>query len=101
MFIGDLFLGFHSPMFFTYTSLIIAVVLGLFINKFKLYKNLFCVFMPHPKFYEELNIKKLLNDRCDFMPAVLETTLDIVKNKAIFKNNKGDIKKNIDTLKLS
>ena len=35
MFIGDLFLGFHSTMFFTYVSLIIAVVLGLFINKFK------------------------------------------------------------------
>ena len=41
MFIGDLFLGFHSTMFFTYTSLIIAVVLGLFINKFKFTEILF------------------------------------------------------------
>ena len=41
MFIGDLFLGFHSTMFFTYTSLIIAVLLGLFINKFKFTEILF------------------------------------------------------------
>ena len=41
MFIGDLFLGFHSTMFFTYASLIIAVVLGLFINKFKFTQILF------------------------------------------------------------
>ena len=41
MFIGDLFLGFHSTMFFTYTSLIIAVVLGLLINKFKFTEILF------------------------------------------------------------
>ncbi|SVC41022.1 uncharacterized protein METZ01_LOCUS293876, partial [marine metagenome] len=41
MFIGDLFLGFHSTMFFTYASLIIAVALGLFINKFKFIEILF------------------------------------------------------------
>ena len=41
MFIGDLFLGFHSTMFFTYTSLIIAVLLGFFINKFKFTEILF------------------------------------------------------------
>ena len=41
MFIGDLYLGFHSTMFFTYISLIIAVALGLFINKFKFTEVLF------------------------------------------------------------
>ena len=41
MFFGDLFLGFHSTMLFTYTSLIIAVLLGLFINKFKFTEILF------------------------------------------------------------
>ena len=41
MFIGDLFLGFHSTMLFTYTSLIIAVLLGLFINKFNFTEILF------------------------------------------------------------
>ena len=41
MFIGDLFLGFHSTMFFTYISLIIAVTLGLFINKFRFTEILF------------------------------------------------------------
>ena len=41
MFVGDLFFGFHSTMFFTYTSLIIAVVLGLLINKFKFTEILF------------------------------------------------------------
>ena len=41
MFVGDLFLGFHSTMFFTYTSLIIAVVMGLLIKKFKFTEILF------------------------------------------------------------
>ena len=41
MFVGDLFLGFHSTMFFTYTSLIIAVVLGRLIKKFKFTEILF------------------------------------------------------------
>jgi len=35
MFIGDLFLGFHSTMFFTYISLAVAVILGLYIKYFK------------------------------------------------------------------
>ena len=35
MFIGDLFLGFHSTMFFTYISLVVAVILGLYIKYFK------------------------------------------------------------------
>ena len=32
MFIGDLYLGFHSTMFFTYFSMIIAVTLGFFVK---------------------------------------------------------------------
>ena len=35
MFIGDLFLGFHSLMFFTYVALAIAVLIGLRIKHFK------------------------------------------------------------------
>jgi len=35
MFIGDLYLGLHSTMIFIYISLIITVLLGLFIKKFK------------------------------------------------------------------
>ena len=35
MFIGDLFLGFHSTMFFTYISLAIAVFIGLYVKCFK------------------------------------------------------------------
>ena len=34
MFIGDLFLGFHSTMFFTYISLVVAVLIGLYIKRF-------------------------------------------------------------------
>ena len=34
MFIGDVFLGFHNTMFFTYISLLAAVALGLLISKF-------------------------------------------------------------------
>ena len=33
MFLGDLYLGFHGTMFFTYISLIVAVISGLLIKK--------------------------------------------------------------------
>jgi len=35
MFLGDLYLGFHSTMFFTYASLALAVAIGLLIKNFK------------------------------------------------------------------
>jgi len=35
MFLGDLYLGFHNTMFFTYISLIVAVTIGFYIKKFK------------------------------------------------------------------
>jgi len=38
---------------------------------------------------EDLNIKKLLNNRCDYMPAVLETTLNMIKNKTSLKHIKA------------
>ena len=41
MFIGDLFLGFHSTMFFTYISLTIAVAFGLLIKRLKFIEILF------------------------------------------------------------
>ena len=41
MFIGDLFLGFHSTMFFTYISLAIAVAFGLLIKRLKFTEILF------------------------------------------------------------
>ena len=41
MFLGDLYLGFHSTMFFTYISLALAVVIGLFIKHFKFTEILF------------------------------------------------------------
>ena len=41
MFLGDLYLGFHSTMFFTYISLAVAVVIGLFIKHFKFTEILF------------------------------------------------------------
>ena len=41
MFIGDLFLGFHSTMFFTYISVAIAVALGLLIKHLKFTEILF------------------------------------------------------------
>jgi len=34
---------------------------------------------------EESNIQKLLKNRCDYMPAVLETTMEMVKNKRLLK----------------
>ena len=41
MFIGDLFLGFHSTMFFTYISLAVAVLVGLSIKRFQFKEILF------------------------------------------------------------
>ena len=41
MFLGDLYLGFHSTMFFTYISLAVAVVIGLFVKHFKFTEILF------------------------------------------------------------
>jgi hypothetical protein len=35
MFIGDLFLGFHSLMFFTYIALALAVLIGFYVKHFK------------------------------------------------------------------
>ena len=35
MFLGDLYLGFHSTMFFTYASLALAVAIGILIKNFK------------------------------------------------------------------
>ena len=35
MFLGDLYLGFHNTMFFTYSALAIAVLVGYFVKKFK------------------------------------------------------------------
>lgn len=40
MFIGDLYLGFHETMLFTYISLIAAVLIGMFVRKFK-FKEIF------------------------------------------------------------
>ncbi len=41
MFIGDLLLGFHSTMFFTYISLIAAVLIGTYVKRFKFTEILF------------------------------------------------------------
>ena len=41
MFLGDLFLGFHSTMFFTYISLAAVVLIGTYIKRFKFKEILF------------------------------------------------------------
>ena len=41
MFIGDLYFGFHDTMFFTYISLSIAVMFGLFIKQLKFSEIIF------------------------------------------------------------
>jgi len=41
MFVGDLYLGFHNTMFFTYVSLFIAVLLGILIKYFKFKEIIF------------------------------------------------------------
>lgn len=41
MFIGDLYLGFHDTMIFTYLALIVAVGIGLLIKQFKIFEIFF------------------------------------------------------------
>jgi len=41
MFIGDLYLGFHNTMIFTYLALTVAVGIGLFIKQFKAFEIFF------------------------------------------------------------
>ena len=41
MFIGDIFLGFHDTMIFTYISLIVVVILGFLIKKFNFLEILY------------------------------------------------------------
>ena len=41
MFLADIFIGFHKTMFFTYISLSLAVLLGLYIKKFKFVEIIF------------------------------------------------------------
>jgi len=40
MFVGDLYLGFHGTMIFTYTALIVSVLIGALIKNFKFKFNL-------------------------------------------------------------
>ena len=51
MFIGDLYLGFHDTMIFTYISLIVAVSLGLFIKNLKFTSILFSGTLSSISFY--------------------------------------------------
>ena len=51
MFLGDLYLGFHSTMFFTYISLAIAVTTGLLIKHFKFIEILFSGFISSVCFF--------------------------------------------------
>ena len=51
MFLGDLYLGFHSTMLFTYFSLAIAVVIGLFVKKFKFSEILFSGLLSSAVFF--------------------------------------------------
>ncbi len=41
MFLADIFIGFHNTMFFTYISLIVAVILGVFIKHLKFSEIIF------------------------------------------------------------
>ncbi len=51
MFLGDLYLGFHETMFFTYISLAVAVVFGLLIKRLKFTEILFSGFASSVCFF--------------------------------------------------
>ena len=51
MFLGDIFLGFHNTMIFTYLSLIVAVLVGLYIKDFKITEMLLGVLISSVSFF--------------------------------------------------
>ena len=50
MFFGDLYLGFHNTMIFTYASIIVAVAIGMMIRNFKL-KEIFLTGLASSVFF--------------------------------------------------
>ena len=61
MFIGDLFLGFHSTMFFTYISLAVAVLIGLYVKHFKFTEILFSGLASSVCFFYNYKFWSLVN----------------------------------------
>ena len=55
MFLGDIFLGFHETMFFTYISLAVSVFLGLLIKNFKFMEILWSGFISSICFFAITN----------------------------------------------
>ena len=53
MFLADIFIGFHYTMFFTYISLFVAVILGVFIKHFK-FSDIIYSDEPGVEFNEEM-----------------------------------------------
>ena len=51
MFIGDLFIGFHSTMFFTYSAIAAAVGIGFFIKKLKFTQIIFSALTSSVSFF--------------------------------------------------
>ena len=103
MFIGDLFLGFHSTMFFTYISLAIAVGLGFFIKYFKISEILFSGILSSVCFFivtnfgawatleiYEKSLAGLINSYIMAIPffhnTLLSTLLYLVVLKIIFES---------------
>ena len=56
MFLGDLYLGFHNTMFFTYIALSLSVILGLFIKKLKITEILYCGLASSAAFFLITNL---------------------------------------------
>ena len=51
MFLGDLYLGFHNTMFFTYISVSIAVGIGFYIRQFKFSQIIFSSILSSVSFF--------------------------------------------------
>ena len=101
MFIGDLYLGFHNTMFFTYISLIVAVLIGLYVKRFNFIEILlsgaassFCFFIITNfgswltlEIYEK-NFEGLLNSYVMAIPffhnTLISTFLYLVVLKLLF-----------------
>ena len=61
MFLGDLFLGFHNTMFFTYLSLAIVVLVGLYLKSLKFTNILYGTLASSIVFFIITNFSPMLN----------------------------------------
>ena len=85
MFLGDLYLGFHDTMFFTYISMIVAVGLGLYIKHLKFTEILFSGIISSVCFFMITNFGAWLQSYIMAIPFFHNTLISTFLYLIIFK----------------